>query len=74
MQASSTNFSAVNVEAAAALNCLSSYNEIVGKLNRLWDDQIIQIHNVTDVCIIHTYMHLYVHWEHTNWSHDDLTS
>ena len=44
-----TNFSSVNVEAAAALNCLSSYNEIVGKLNRLWDDQLAIIQHVDDV-------------------------
>ena len=42
----------MNVEAAAALNCLSSYNEIVGKLNRLWDDQLVQINNVTEVCMM----------------------
>ena len=39
----------MNVEAAAALNCLSSYNEIVGKLNRLWDDQMTIIRNLEDV-------------------------
>ena len=49
-----SNFSTVNVEAAAALTCLSSYNEIVGKLNRLWDDQLSQIQGVTDVSLQHT--------------------
>ena len=37
------------MEAAAALNCLSSYNEIVGKLNRMWEDQMTVIRNVDDV-------------------------
>ena len=44
-----SNFSTMNVEAAAALTCLSSYNAIVAKLNRLWDDQLTQIQGVTDV-------------------------
>ena len=37
------------MEAAAALSCLSSYNEIVGKLNRMWEDQMTVIRNVDDV-------------------------
>ena len=42
----------MNVEAAAALNCLSSYNEIVGKLKRLWDEQMVVIQNVDDVSVL----------------------
>ena len=73
-----TDFSAMNVEAAAALTCLSSYNEIVGKLNRLWDDQMTQIHNVTDVSLMCVHFHnsvqpflIHIHIQH-HWKNPEF--
>ena len=42
-------FTTTTVEVPASLTNLTTYNAVVNKLNRLWDDQMTAVQQVTDV-------------------------
>ena len=42
-------FTTTTVEVPASLTNLTTYNAIVNKLNKLWDDQMTAVQQVTDV-------------------------
>ena len=44
-----SEFSTATVEVPPSLANLTTYNTVVNKLNRLWEDQMQEIQHVTDV-------------------------
>jgi len=48
-QMATSAFSTTTVEVPASLANLTTYNTVVNKLNRLWEDQLHEIQHVTDV-------------------------
>ena len=40
----------VDVPAAVSLGDLTTYNAVVNKLNRLFEDQMSEVEQITDVC------------------------
>ena len=44
-----SEFTTTTVEVPASLTNLTTYNAVVNKLNRLWEDQMTAVQQVTDV-------------------------